>query len=308
VQGWIKLHRKILDNELWHDVTTFRLFTLLLLRAAHKDGVKIKGIELKRGQYLRSYSKLAEDLESKEGRGYKKASKSTILRSVKKLIDEGMVTVSETKHGTLFTVLKYQEYQGFEDDSETKHGTVNEPLTERTQNEVGTNPEQEQELKNLRIKELKEEVEEAAPEKVIANPFKFYEQEGFGLLGGYITQKIDHWCQDLSDELVLEAMKIAIERGKKFWSYVESILKDWVSKGIKNVEQARADQQRFKEEQSKRFNRPRQGKAIRTEKLPGWLQEDNNQNPTTPTVQDNTYDFEAEKAKLEAELLEFKRG
>jgi hypothetical protein len=48
VKGWIKLHRKILDNELWHDVTTFRLFTLLLLRAVHQDGVKIKGIELKR--------------------------------------------------------------------------------------------------------------------------------------------------------------------------------------------------------------------------------------------------------------------
>jgi DnaD/phage-associated family protein len=305
VQGWIKLHRKILDNELWHDVTTFRLFTLLLLQAVHKDGVKIKGIELKRGQYLRSYSKLAEDLEYKEGRGYKKASKSTILRSVKKLIDEGMVTVSETKHGTLFTVLKYQEYQGFEDDSETKRGTVSEPLTERTQNEVGTNPEQEQELKNLRIKECKEEVEEEAPKNEVANPFKFFEQEGFGVLGGYIPQKISDWCQDLSEELVLEAMKISVERGKKFWSYVESILKDWSQKGIKSVDQASADQQRFKEEQSKRVSR--KGRATRTEKLPNWFEENNTQ-PTNSPEEDPNFDFEKEKAKLEAELLAFKGG
>lgn len=76
MQGWIKLHRKILENEIWHDVTTFRLFTLLLLQAVHKDGVKVKGIELKRGQYLRSYSKLAEDLEYKEKEDLKKFRKA----------------------------------------------------------------------------------------------------------------------------------------------------------------------------------------------------------------------------------------
>src|SRR5690606_34211768 len=108
MQGWIKLHRKIFDNEIWNDVTTFRLFTFLLLMASHRDGVKIKGIELKRGQYLRSYSKLAEDLEFKEGRGFKKVSKSTIERSVKKLVSEGMVTISDTEYGTLFTIVKYQ--------------------------------------------------------------------------------------------------------------------------------------------------------------------------------------------------------
>lgn len=154
LQGWIKLYRKILDNEIWSDVTTFRLFTLLLLKAAHQDGVKIKNVELKRGQYLRSYSKLAEDLEYKEKRGYKQPSKSTILRSIKKLINKGMITVKETDNGTLFTVVKYQEYQGFEHDNETINETVYEPLSERYQNEIETLSEQEQELKNLRIKEL----------------------------------------------------------------------------------------------------------------------------------------------------------
>jgi DnaD/phage-associated family protein len=307
VKGWIKLHRKILDNELWHDVTTFRLFTLLLLKAVHQDGVKIKGIELKRGQYLRSYSKLAEDLESKEGRGYKKASKSTILRSVKKLIEEGMVTVSETKHGTLFTVTKYQEYQGLEEHTETKRETDNEPLTERTQNEVGTNPEQEEELKNLRIKECKEEVVEAASEIHAVNPFQFFEQEGFGVLGGYIPQKITSWCQDLSEELVLEAMKISVERGKKFWSYVESILKDWSQKGVVTVDQALAEQQRFKEEKSKTHSYQRKGKVIRSEKLPHWFDE-NKTHPQLVETENEDYDFEKERAKLEAELKAYKRS
>ncbi|MFJ7949989.1 hypothetical protein ACIQZG_00515 [Lysinibacillus sp. NPDC096418] len=63
--GWIKLHRKVLDNEIWCDVTVFRLFTLLMLKATHQE-LKVRGQTLKRGQYVRSYSKLAEDLAYRE--------------------------------------------------------------------------------------------------------------------------------------------------------------------------------------------------------------------------------------------------
>ena len=306
MKGWIKLHRKILDNELWHDVTTFRLFTLLLLRAVHKDGVKIKGIELKRGQYLRSYSKLAEDLEFKEKRGYKKVAKSTILRSVKKLVEEDMVTVNETDYGTVFTILKYQEYQGFESDNETLNETDSDPLTKLNRNVIETSSKQEEELKNLRIKECEEEVV-VAPAAEEVNPFKFFEQEGFGVLGGYIPQKINDWCEDLSEELVLEAMKIAVENGKKFWGYVESILKQWSNKGIQTVEQAQAEQQKFREEQSKRQTGPQQrrGKVIRSEKLPGWFEEQKNTGPSQQPAEE--YDFDAKKAELEAKLLKYKQ-
>jgi DNA-binding Lrp family transcriptional regulator len=125
--------------------------------------------ELKRGQYLRSYSKLAEDLEYKEKRGFKKVSKSTVLRSVKKLIDEGIVSVTETDYGTIFTILKYHEYQGFDDDNETLIETDNEPLSEGNRNEIETLSKQQQELKNLRIKELNTSTKD--PVDVIAERF-----------------------------------------------------------------------------------------------------------------------------------------
>src|SRR5690606_40628550 len=64
--GWIRLDREMFESDIWHDVTTFRLFVYLLAKASYKDGVKMSGIELKRGQYLRSYRKLAEDLAYKE--------------------------------------------------------------------------------------------------------------------------------------------------------------------------------------------------------------------------------------------------
>lgn len=150
MEGWIKIHRKIVEHEIWNDVTTFRLFMLLLLKAAYQD-FTYKGLRLERGQFIRSYSKLAEDLSYKEGRGYKVVSKNTIYKSIKKLIESGMVTVRETELGTLFTIVNYEEYQQF-DDFQKVNG---ERLTERTVNEVGTNGEQEKEyIRNIRIKDI----------------------------------------------------------------------------------------------------------------------------------------------------------
>ena len=153
MQGWVKMHRKILENELWQDVTAFRLFTLLLLKASHKDGIKTAGIEVNRGQYLRSYSKLSEDLAFMEGRGVKKIPKSTIERKVKKLVDAGIVSVRETVCGTLFTIIKYESYQGNEEPAKQDSGTGVETNVGRPRDDGGTNAGQEQELKNLSIKE-----------------------------------------------------------------------------------------------------------------------------------------------------------
>lgn len=125
MQGWIKLHREILESDLWNDVTTFRLFSYLLLKASHKDGVKIQGIEINRGQWIRSYRKLASDLAYKEGRGLKEYSLKTIEKCVKKLVRSETITIQETKQGTLFTIVNYAKYQDeTASEKETVNGTV----------------------------------------------------------------------------------------------------------------------------------------------------------------------------------------
>jgi len=146
--GWVKLHREIYDSDLWCDAVTFRLFILIIGKASHQDGVKVNGVELKKGQWIRSYRKLAEDLAYKEGRGTKQYSLSTIKRSVHKLIESGRVSIHETELGTLFTVLNYAEYQDFKD--------LAEETTNGTRNEVRTNPERTQNKnKNARMQECK---------------------------------------------------------------------------------------------------------------------------------------------------------
>lgn len=137
MKGYIKLHRKIQESDIWHDVTTFRLFTYLILNATHKDGTRLNGMELKKGQFVRSYRKIAEDLAYKEGRGLKKYSIHTIKKSIDKLIKSQRITIQETEVGTLFTVLNYGNYQDSEViEDETRNGTGNELGTnwERTRN------------------------------------------------------------------------------------------------------------------------------------------------------------------------------
>ncbi|KPC98057.1 Replication initiation and membrane attachment [Geobacillus sp. BCO2] len=49
-----------------------------------------------------------------------------------------------------------------------------------------------------------------------------------------LREKINAWVDDASEELVLEALKIAVENGAKRWVYVETILRDWMEKGYRH--------------------------------------------------------------------------
>ncbi len=300
MKGWIKLHRQIMNNEIWNDITTFRLFILLLLRAAYKDGVKIKGIELKRGQYLRSYSKLAEDLEYVQGRGYKKVSKSVIQRSVHKLLTLGMVSITETDSGTIFTIIKYDEYQGLEVNSKNTQRTDNDPNAERVLNVNGTNTELEQELKNERIKEIEDKVHPLF-EQDMKKLINFFEQNGFGMIGSHVTDQIVTWLERVPADLILEAMKVGVEYGGKTWAYVNKILDNWSKQGFKTVEQVRI---------SKNLCRiPREKRAIRREKLPDWFVEHEKQSKRhgLPLKSDRE-DLEARKKRLKAIQRKYKAG
>ncbi len=142
--GWVKLNRDVIEVDLWKEVVPFRLYLLLLTQATREDGRMVSGIPLKRGQYIRAYSKLVEDLGYREGRGEKQYSKSTIKRSVDKLVKKGLLTVKETNMGTLFTLVGSEEIQakGFVDFfCPSFRGTKTEP----TEKEGDTNQELNQE-------------------------------------------------------------------------------------------------------------------------------------------------------------------
>ncbi len=99
--GWIKLHRSMLDWEWYTDINVCRLFTHMLLKANHKDN-NWRGILIKRGQTLTSLNKL----ESETG-----LSKSQIRTAIKKLISTREIAQQSHSQHTVFTIKNYDSYQ-----------------------------------------------------------------------------------------------------------------------------------------------------------------------------------------------------
>lgn len=109
---YFKIYRKIFDNGLWTDPISLRLFFWILGHAVYDSkGLVYSKVTVNRGQYLRSYRKLQEDLEYVENRQIKKYSLSTLNRAIDKLIKYQIITKLETELGTLFTVINYDKYQ-----------------------------------------------------------------------------------------------------------------------------------------------------------------------------------------------------
>lgn len=113
--GSFQTDREIFENPIWTDILQFRLFFFLYGNARWKDEPTMVGsVEVNRGQLLRSYRNLQKDLEYIENRQVKQYPISSLKRAIDRLVKNGRVSKVETEHGTLFTILNYAEYQGFE--------------------------------------------------------------------------------------------------------------------------------------------------------------------------------------------------
>ena len=101
MEGWIKLHRKMVDWEWYNDINTKIVFLHLLLTANHKEK-KWQGQTILRGQKLTSTAHLAKEvgLSIKQTR-----------TSLDKLKRTGEITSKGTNRFTLITIEKYNDYQ-----------------------------------------------------------------------------------------------------------------------------------------------------------------------------------------------------
>lgn len=136
--------------------------------------------------------------------------------------------------------------------------------------------------------------QENTTREVDNNAFSFY-QQNFGLINGFIAEDIQHWLDDLNEELVIEAMKRTLEQQKK-WSYAKGILANWKNLNFKTIQDVHAADVEFKN-RKKPSNR-----TIRTEIVPDWLnpQEQPKESPSNPV------DVEQERKRLEEEMKMFK--
>ena len=106
MNGWIKLHRKVIDNPIFDKPELFKLFVYCLLAAGHEEKKIIwNGKEeiLPKGSFITGREKLSKEL---------KQSESMIRRNLKILENISVITRKSTNKYTVINVVNYGIYQG----------------------------------------------------------------------------------------------------------------------------------------------------------------------------------------------------
>ncbi|MDG0791940.1 hypothetical protein OMP38_14565 [Cohnella ginsengisoli] len=113
--GSFQTSRDIFDNPIWKNIVDFRLFFLIYGQAVFaEEGVRLaEDLVLQRGEWCRSIRKIQEDLTYVENRQIKTYSTSVISRCIKRLEASQRICTRSHELGTVFTVLNYDQYQGF---------------------------------------------------------------------------------------------------------------------------------------------------------------------------------------------------
>jgi hypothetical protein len=105
--GWILLHRKIIETSFYKNPRAVLLAIHLLLKACHREQtVNVSGwqeVVLRRGQYLGGYKRLGLELSW---------AKTQTRRAIKILEDEGFLERQVTNKYCIITILNYNGYQG----------------------------------------------------------------------------------------------------------------------------------------------------------------------------------------------------
>ena len=113
MEGWIKLHRKVLDNPVINkDADYLAVWIYLLLNATHKEVSAIfkgKKILLIPGQLITGRKSISDDLSISESKIYR------ILNDFK---SEQQIEQQTSNKNSLITILKWNEYQNNEQQDE----------------------------------------------------------------------------------------------------------------------------------------------------------------------------------------------
>lgn len=139
-----------------------------------------------------------------------KVTANIITNSIKRLESQDLIQKETLKQnrGILITVKNYDEYQKLTTYQKPKESQTEAPQAQKTSEE---------------------------------NAHDFYQQQ-IGILAPMIAEKISQWIDDFdgSQEVIVAAMKVAVNNNARNWNYIETILKDWHGQNARTVDDIRA--------------------------------------------------------------------
>jgi len=109
MEGWIKLHRKIINSKIWEKPHLWRnLWVWMILMASHQDGIT------PRGTFITTWQEIQRQMSYKQGYITKKPSIKSLQRIAARLDEWSMIVLTRVPNGIMIKVLNYGKYQGSE--------------------------------------------------------------------------------------------------------------------------------------------------------------------------------------------------
>ncbi|HAB8342283.1 TPA_asm: DnaD domain protein [Listeria monocytogenes] len=298
--GWIKIYRSLQEHWIWENEKYLKWWLDLLLLANHQDrDILINGelITIKRGQKHTSELWLSNRWN---------ADRKQVRKFLELLKKNDMITITKSRQkGTTYEISNYNDFQVISEEIRTTKGTTIDTTEDTTkEHQMVQRKGHKQELKNLRIKELKKDINNNSD----LNFKDFWEQNGFGMMLPVEMEKLLAWVDDFAGnrEIVMKALEVTSEQGanKRNYAYVNKILKNWESRGFKTIADVDAAEKQRQIEIEQKYNKPtynKYNKPVKEEVLPDWF--DSEVKPQVSTSEsESSEDLEKKVAEIKAKL------
>ncbi|MFH5362730.1 DnaD domain protein [Listeria monocytogenes] len=301
--GWIKIYRSLQEHWIWENEKYLKWWLDLLLLANHQDrDILINGelITIKRGQKHTSELWLSNRWN---------ADRKQVRKFLELLKKNDMITITKSRQkGTTYEISNYNDFQGISEEIRTTKGTTIDTTEDTTkEHQMVQRKGHKQELKNLRIKELKKDINNNSD----LNFKDFWEQNGFGMMLPVEMEKLLAWVDDFSGnrEIVFKALEVTSEQGanKRNYAYVNKILRNWEERGFKTVADVNAAEEERRKQNEQKYNKPAYGKYNKNQKqevLPDWFDKTEKQPENKKTESESSGDLEKKVAEIKAKLAE----
>jgi len=233
-EGFVNIHRKILEWEWYDDIPVYRLFLHLIFTANWTPG-KWHGINILPGQIITSREKLAKET---------KLSEQQVRTALQKLETTEEITIKTTNRFTLITIVNYEFYQRDKGKATSKI-TNNQP----TNNQQITNNQPQYNNNNKYNKDNKEN-----NISVDDNLIQYYETY-IGTLNSTTFTTIQSYIEDgMTEELIKQAIDVAVNAGVRKWNYIKKVLNNWYEANIKTIEDLKREESNYKNKNNKTYN------------------------------------------------------
>ncbi len=298
--GWIKIYRSLQEHWIWENEKYLKWWLDLLLLANHQDrDILINGelITIKRGQKHTSELWLSNRWN---------ADRKQVRKFLELLKKNDMITITKSRQkGTTYEISNYNDFQGISEEIRTTKGTTIDTTEDTTkEHQMVQRKGHKQELKNLRIKELKKDINNNSD----LNFKDFWEQNGFGMMLPIEQEKLLAWADDFSGnrEIVFKALEVTSEQGanKRNYAYVNKILRNWEERGFKTVADVNAAEEERRKQNEQKYNKPtfnKYNKQTKQEVLPDWFDKEQEQQVST-SESESSENLEKKVAEIKAQL------